>query len=139
MACPVGEDGRPRAEHGQRPAELLADLAEQGDPIYRKYHSLEDDIHIQTRHKRPTGNKKGGISAAIFYASDTLSKHDSVHLFCQIERLPITLPQMLPALVAVVLGLHLFPDTPIGQFISVRMQKGRHLRPTMCADDDAGQ
>ena len=72
VACPVGEDGRPRAEHGQRPAELLADLAEQGDPIYRKYHSLEDDIHIQTRHKRPTGNKKGGISAAIFYASDTL-------------------------------------------------------------------
>ena len=68
----VGEDGRPRTEHGQRPAELLADLAELGDPIYRKYHSLEDDIHIQTRHKRPAGNKKGGISAATFYASDTL-------------------------------------------------------------------
>ena len=65
----VGEDGRPRTEHGQRPAELLAGLAEQGDSIYRKYHSLEDDVHTQPRHKRPAGNKKGGISAATFYAS----------------------------------------------------------------------
>lgn len=66
----VGENGRPpRTEHGQRSAELLADLAEQGDSIYRKYHSLEDNVHIQTRHKRPAGNKKGGISAATFYAS----------------------------------------------------------------------
>ena len=68
----VDEDGRPRTEHGQRPSELLAELAENGDSTYQKYHNLEDDIHIQTRYKRPTDNKKGGISAATFYASDTL-------------------------------------------------------------------
>ena len=68
----VDEDGRPRTEHGQRPSELLAELAEHGDSTYQKYHNLEDDIHIQTRYKRPTDNKKGGISAATFYASDTL-------------------------------------------------------------------
>ena len=51
---------------------LLAELAENGDSTYQKYHNLEDDIHIQTRYKRPTDNKKGGISAATFYASDTL-------------------------------------------------------------------
>ena len=48
------------------------ELAENGDPTYQKYHKLEDDIHIQTRYKRPADNKKGGISAATFYASDTL-------------------------------------------------------------------
>ena len=48
------------------------ELAENGDSTYQKYHKLEDDIHIQTRYKRPTDNKKGGISAATFYASDTL-------------------------------------------------------------------
>ena len=69
----VDEDGRPRTEHGQHPSELLVELAENGDSTYLKYHKLEDDIHIQTRYKRPTGNKKGGISAATFYASDTLS------------------------------------------------------------------
>lgn len=68
----VDEDGRPRTEHGQRPSELLVELAENGDSAYQKYHKLEDDIHIQTRYKRPTDNKKGGISAATFYASDTL-------------------------------------------------------------------
>src|SRR5699024_4303737 len=68
-----------------------------------------------------------------------VSKHDPVNLLCEIERLSITFPQMPTALVAVVFGLHLLPDTPIGQLISVRMQKGRHLRPAMCADDDAGQ
>ena len=40
--------------------------------IYQKYHKLEDALHIQAHHKRPADNKKGGISAAIFYASDTL-------------------------------------------------------------------
>ena len=68
----VDEDGRPRTEHSQRPSELLVELAENGDPTYQKYHKLEDDIHIQTRYKRPTDNKKSGISAATFYASDTL-------------------------------------------------------------------
>ena len=68
----VDEDGRPRTEHGQRPSELLVELAEKGDSTYQKYHKLEDDIHIQTRYKRPTDNKKSGISAATFYASDTL-------------------------------------------------------------------
>lgn len=68
----VDEDGRPRTEHDQRPSELLVELAENGDSTYQKYHELEDDIHIQTRYKRPTDNKKGGISAATFYASDTL-------------------------------------------------------------------
>ena len=68
----VDEDGRPRTEHGQRPSELLVELAEKRDLIYQKYHKLEDDIHIQTRYKRPADNKKGGISAAMFYASDTL-------------------------------------------------------------------
>lgn len=68
----VDEDGRPRTEHGQHPSELLVELAENGDSTYQKYHKLEDDIHIQTRYKRPTDNKKGGISAATFYASDTL-------------------------------------------------------------------
>lgn len=68
----VDEDGRPRTEHGQRPSELLVELAENGDSTYQKYHKLEDNIHIQTRYKRPTDNKKGGISAATFYASDTL-------------------------------------------------------------------
>lgn len=68
----VDEDGRPRTEHGQRPSELLVELAENGDSTYQKYHKLEDDIHIQTRYKRPADNKKGGISAATFYASDTL-------------------------------------------------------------------
>ena len=57
---------------GQLPSELLVELAENGDSTYQKYHKLEDDIHIQTRYKRPTDNKKGGISAATFYASDTL-------------------------------------------------------------------
>ena len=60
----VDEDGRPRTEHDQRPSELLVELAENGDSTYQKYHELEDDIHIQTRYKRPTDNKKGGISAA---------------------------------------------------------------------------
>lgn len=68
----VDEDGRPRTEHGQHPSELLVELAENGYSTYQKYHKLEDDIHIQTRYKRPTDNKKGGISAATFYASDTL-------------------------------------------------------------------
>lgn len=68
----VDEDGRPRTEHGQRPSELLVELAENGDSAYQKYHKLEDDIHIQIRYKRPADNKKGGISAATFYASDTL-------------------------------------------------------------------
>lgn len=68
----VDEDGRPRTEYGQHPSELLVELAENGDSTYQKYHKLEDDIHIQTRYKRPTDNKKGGISAATFYASDTL-------------------------------------------------------------------
>ena len=47
----VDGDGRPRT-------------AENGDPTYQKYHKQENDIHIQTRYKRPTDNKKGGISAA---------------------------------------------------------------------------
>ena len=68
----VDEDGRPRTEHGQRPSELLVELAENGDSAYQKYHKLEDDIHIQIRYKRPADNKKGSISAATFYASDTL-------------------------------------------------------------------
>ena len=68
----VDEDGRPRTEHGQRPSELLVELAENTDSTYQKYHKLEDDIHIQTRYKRPADSKKGGISAATFYASDTL-------------------------------------------------------------------
>lgn len=55
----VDEDGRPRTEHGQRPSELLVELAENGDSTYQKYHKLEDDIHIQTRYKRPADNKKG--------------------------------------------------------------------------------
>ena len=54
----VDEDGRPRTEHSQRPSELLVELAENGDPTYQKYHKLEDDIHIQTRYKRPADNKK---------------------------------------------------------------------------------
>lgn len=54
----VDEDGRPRTEHDQRPSELLVELAENGDSTYQKYHELEDDIHIQTRYKRPTDNKK---------------------------------------------------------------------------------
>ena len=58
----VDEDGRPRTEHGQRPSELLVELAEKDDSTYQKYHKLEDDIHIQTRYKRPTDNKKSGIS-----------------------------------------------------------------------------
>lgn len=57
----VDEDGRPRTEHGQRPSELLVELAEKGDSTYQKYHKLEDDIHIQTRYKRPTDNKKAAF------------------------------------------------------------------------------
>lgn len=57
----VDEDGRPRTEHGQRPSELLVELAENGDSPYQKYHKLEDDIHIQTRYKRPTDNKKAAF------------------------------------------------------------------------------
>ena len=54
----VDEDGRPRTEHGQRPSELLVELAENGDSTYQKYHKLEDDIHIQTRYKRPNRQQK---------------------------------------------------------------------------------
>lgn len=68
----VSANGRPRTEQGQRPAELLIALAGQDDPVFLKYLELEDAIRIQTRYKLPTGNKKGGISAATFYASDTL-------------------------------------------------------------------
>lgn len=57
----VDEDGRPRTEHGQHPSELLVELAENGDSTYQKYHKLEDDIHIQTRYKRPTDNKKAAF------------------------------------------------------------------------------
>ena len=53
----------PERSIASAPSELLVELAENGDPTYQKYHKLEDDIHIQTRYKRPTDNKKGGISA----------------------------------------------------------------------------
>ena len=68
----VSENGRPWTEQGQRPAELLVALADQDDPVFLKYQELEDTVHIQTLYKLPTGNKKSGISAATFYASDTL-------------------------------------------------------------------
>lgn len=60
----VDGDGRPRTEHGPASFGVAGRTAENGDPTYQKYHKQENDIHIQTRYKRPTDNKKGGISAA---------------------------------------------------------------------------
>lgn len=40
---------------------LLAELAENNNRIYQKYNKLEDDIHIQTRHKQPIDNKKAAF------------------------------------------------------------------------------
>ena len=68
----VDEDGRPRTEHGQLLRSCWWNWPKMAIRTYQKYHKLEDDIHIQTRYKRPTDSKKGGISAATFYASDTL-------------------------------------------------------------------
>ena len=66
-------------------------------------------------------------------------QHNGIHPFRQVQRLPVAGPQFLAALVAVVFGLHLFPDRAIRQLVAVSVQKGRHLRPAMCADDDASQ
>ena len=57
----VDEDSHLRAEHGFRSSELLVELAEKGYLTYQKYYKLEGDIPIQTHHKRPADNKKGGI------------------------------------------------------------------------------
>ena len=64
----VDENGHPRTAHGQRPSELLVELAEKGDSTYQRYHKLEDNKakelynkmrnRYQMRCSRAPGNQK---------------------------------------------------------------------------------
>lgn len=74
QATLVSDNGRPMREaRGQAPGSLLASLAQNQDAVYSKYHQMENDIHIQTRLLTSGGsNRKSGISAAVFFASDNL-------------------------------------------------------------------
>ena len=69
----VDEDGRPRTEHGQHTSELLVELAEKWrfDPT-RNTTSWRTTSISRPGTNGPQTTKKGGISAATFYASDTL-------------------------------------------------------------------